>query len=177
MLFIPLLLFSVSLENSVMRVEVDDSTGRFTLGTIDGKSLLDGFPDSPFATHFVVNRDYSFVSNVPGVGLYLSAREESRVWEDRYITTQWTHDNIDIWQKLRFMEDDSLNRFLNIEVLIYNDGLDSSMIGLLYFLDLKINENDNPVVASPWAVFDHDMVFTGTIPAICVLMKTLKITI
>ncbi len=152
-----------SLENEFIKVNVHRDTGIFNLATADDEPLLDGYPDDFDKAFFIVNYDGVLLTNFPDEPETAPLLDTTMLWEESYITTEWAYDDLFIWQKLRFLEDDSLRRFLNIELMVYNEG-DSHSVGVQYMMDLMVGDNDNPGLAVPWQQIEDETIFTDPMP-------------
>ena len=152
----------LTLSNSDIDVRMDRVTGSFTLGTTDGRALIDGYPDDLSHTHIVVSIDGIYYSNVPSVigALPLILSDTGSVWEDRYMVLQWLQDDIRIWEKIYLLTDDSLKQFIEIQVIAYNEATSDHDVGIAIYIDMKINDNDNPAVETPVGVIERDSVLS-----------------
>lgn len=150
-------LYSISIENDHIRLNVGRDDGVFNLGTVDDEPLVDGYPDAFAGNNFKILYDgYIVLTNELGHTETAPLRDTTLMMEEGIITTEWVFDDLIFWQKLRFIEEDSLETFLNVEVFIYNEGADSHTVGMQYFMDLNIGGNDNPVMAVPWETIENE---------------------
>ncbi|OQX89500.1 MAG: hypothetical protein B6D65_02820 [candidate division Zixibacteria bacterium 4484_93] len=156
----------VSIENDGVKAMVESTTGHFSIGTPDGIPALDGFPDT-VSSHFNVYIDGEIYSNEPGLGTALPLMEAAQVNEGRYISIQWLLGEVRIWEKLYLLPEDSLDKFIYIEYLIYNGSTDTHSVGLLQYMDIKVGDSDAPYTfAPPSAVIDNETQYTySAIPA------------
>ncbi len=159
-----ILALPIEITNDWLRVIMDDTTGMFTIGTIDDSPLLDGYPETT-GSHFVVYIDHTSFSNEPGFCFSMPLLDPGQAPEDHYMSIQWIEDPIRIWEKLYFMPEESLNAFVNIELLAYNDSPDSANVGLSLFLDIACGANDNPVLELPTGEQTVTINFADDLPA------------
>ncbi|MGB9561460.1 MAG: FlgD immunoglobulin-like domain containing protein, partial [bacterium] len=117
--------------------------GEFAIGRPDGFPLLAGFPDRELSSHFSVKVGLRVASNKPGIAEPLTLVDSATVLESRYIAISWQWQNIKIWEKLRLLDEDSLRKFIYVELLLYNNSTDSQSIGTMFFLDPTLG-GENP---------------------------------
>ncbi len=154
----------IEISNANLRVVMDDTTGMFTIGKSNGSPLIDGYP-SLGGTHFIAKINTTVYSNKPGLGLTMPLLEPGRIPESHYMSIQWIRDPVRIWQKFYFLPEDSLDGFVNIELLAYNDSPDTSYVGFGLYLDIACGANDNPILELPTGVRPTTISFVGDLPA------------
>ncbi len=134
------------IDNGIIEVAMDDSTGRFSMGKNSGEAFIQGFPSSVEGGYIVARIAGLNYSNKPGIGMPLTLFDGGRIPEDNYMTIQWIRDPIRLWQKFYLMPEESLDAFCDIELLAYNDGADSQAVAFKIFIDAKVGENTNPIL-------------------------------
>lgn len=125
----------IEIENEHIKAVMDRITGEFSIGCPNGDPLLEGFPDGALSSYFTLKKDARIASNKPGLAEPLRLVDTGAVFSSRYIAISWEWDHIKIWEKLRILEQDSLKRFVYIELFMYNSSTDSQRIGAMLFLD------------------------------------------
>ncbi|HDR90793.1 MAG TPA: T9SS type A sorting domain-containing protein [candidate division Zixibacteria bacterium] len=154
----------IEISNDWLRVIMDDTTGMFTIGKTDGTPLLDGFPTLG-GSHFIARIGYSSYSNRPGLGLTMPLMDPGQSPEAHYMSIQWFRDPVRIWQKFYFLPEDSLDGFVNIEYLAYNDSPDSAIVGFALYLDITCGTNDNPILELPTGIRNMTVRYETDLPA------------
>ena len=152
----------ISVENDFIKVTMDDSTGRFGIGYPDGTPLIEGFPGSTSGSHITARVEGTVFSNKPGLGPALSLMDPGRIVEDYYLTIQWLQDPVRIWQKFYLMPEESLDGFVDIELMGYNDSPDSHTVGFLMYIDPLVGSNDNPILEFATGVESTSVEFTAS---------------
>lgn len=143
----------VQVDNGHLVVRTEVGTGKFAIGTVDGKSLVDGFSNFSFNTHFNLNLDgviYSNSSELDSGGLIIY--DSARVIEN-FVVMQWRAGNTRIWQKISLYPAGEFDNWAYIEFGLYNEGSDTHWVGWLSYIDIMADENDNPAIWTPENAF------------------------
>ncbi len=151
----------ITIDNGLVEIAMDDSTGRFSMGKPGGDPYIDGFPTSVEGGYVVIRIEGTFYSNKPGRGAPLTLLDEGRIPEDFYMTIQWIRDPIRLWQKFYLMPEESLDAFCNIEYLAYNDAADSHSVGFKVYIDPTVGDNANPILEFATGVSNSTCRFVG----------------
>lgn len=154
----------IEITNDWLRVIMDDTTGQFTIGKLDDTPLLDGYPDVS-GSHFIARIEGISFSNRPGLGSTMPLMDPGQSPEDHYMSIQWFRDPIRVWEKMYFMPEESLDNFVDIELLAYNDSPESTDVGFSLFLDIACGDNDNPILELPTGEQLTTESFTDDLPA------------
>ena len=80
-------------------------------------------------------------------------RDSAQVVENT-ISMVWYIGESRVWEKFYTLDEDSIRKFIYIEMVFYNaDPVSTATVGFLQFLDIKIGDNDNPTVLIPGETF------------------------
>lgn len=144
-----------------LRVAINDIDGRFTIGTIEGKSLLFGFPHEGGTshTHFFVNDSVAGTYTDDG-GLHPDA---ARVLTHPFmvgdaVVSRYEIDGIEFEQRLTPTILGEHSTVL-IEYIATNRTSITKDAGLLLFLDTMIGENDYAPIATEYGYFSVEREF------------------
>ena len=156
----------IRLGNEKIEVVTDKVTGKFAIGSTEsGVDLLRGYSSGMPTAHFVVRKDSEYASNEPGLCGSLGLVDSTDIWESSYITTSWSWRELSAWQKIYLLPEDSLKAFAHIELTVYNEALDSHYVGIMYYLDPTLGEEEAQTVLTPYGIVDSIRQFTlPTIP-------------
>ncbi len=156
----------MTIDNGLVEVAMDDSTGRFSMGKPSGTPYIAGFPSSGEGGYVTIRIDGTSYSNKPGRGTPLTLLDAGRIPEDYFMTIQWIRDPIRLWQKFYLMPEESLDAFCDIELLAYNDDADSHAVGFKLYIDPTVGGNTNPILEFATGVENTTCRFVGSeVPA------------
>ncbi|MCK5832218.1 hypothetical protein KAH81_00960 [bacterium] len=150
-----------------MRLAVNDVDGRFTIGTIDGKSLLFGFPHEGATshTHFFVNDSVAGTYSVDGGTHPDPARVLLHpIIDADAVVSRYEIDGIQFEQRLTITVIGERSTAL-IEYIATNTTTLPADVGLLIFFDTMIGDNDYAPIATEYGYFAVEREFiTPNIP-------------
>jgi len=152
---------TVSIQNDYIKAVVNKTTGEFAIGRPDGFALLEGYPDGYLSSHFSIKCDLNTSTNKPGPNALFTLIDTARVWENQYIAIAWEWNNLKVWEKLRLLPEDSLKRFIYIELIVYISTNDSHSIGGMLYLDPILGNSHPHHLFLPTGEFDTVADFSG----------------
>ncbi len=146
-----------------LRLAVNDIDGRFTIGTIDGKSLLFGFPHEGATSHahFFVNDSVAGTYTADGgvhpdpavVTMHPTLSGES-------VVSRYDVCGVQFEQRLTITEIGERPSVL-IEYLATNTTAVPANVGLLLFFDTMIGDNDFAPIATEYGYFAVEREFVA----------------
>ncbi|MBN1756606.1 T9SS type A sorting domain-containing protein, partial [bacterium] len=122
-----------------------------------------GFPDEPLNGHYNIYMDGTIYSNKPGVGdmmLYIDSVGVYGDAEEQYIFVEWSRGPLLGWFHYKLQLPDSLREMIYLETTVYNNTLDLHIVGIYQYMDIKVNENDNPQLFLPTGVQELETAYT-----------------
>ncbi|MBN2542331.1 T9SS type A sorting domain-containing protein [bacterium] len=136
----------VSLTYEYITIAVNNTDGRFTIGTADSRKLLFGFPSEGSTSHTYVRFDslsYMFGSSY---GTMVTAP----YIEGNSISCTWRSADIDVTQVLTVTRGASTGNFdtVWIRYIITNNSGSTKNVGVLLEMDTQINYNDSAPIST-----------------------------
>ncbi len=148
----------IGAQNTIVRVQMDDTDGQFVIGKVSGERLLYGYPSSPWSswTCFVIDgthysSDFGLSSDPTG-SVQLGGGTVAHPFaliphtgDSSYIYGGWTQSGIDIHQTLQpvYIEHSGYtDAFIFIKYEIVNTDATSHNVGVILQLDTMIDTND-----------------------------------
>ncbi len=148
----------IASQNSIVRVNMDDTDGQFVIGKVTGERLLYGYPSSPWSSWTCFYIDGVHYSNDFGVGSDPSGSVQlaggtvtypfaliPHTGDSSYIYGGWRQNGLDIKQTLQpvYIEHSGYtDGFIFIKYEIANTDATSHTIGVILQMDTMINGND-----------------------------------
>ena len=145
----------VSLSNGEVGVVVEKGTGKFAIGDMSMRPVIDGYPNDPTHTHFCISVNGELYSNEPSLSSTpLVIRDSAQVVENTISMVWYISGDSRVWEKFYTLDEDSIRKFIYIELVFYNgDPLENATVGFLQYADIKIDDNDNPTIVIPGETF------------------------